>query len=430
MSDVHGKLIHCNRTDPVTKYMLRQEFEQCFTKRLRDTDNKNFSLCMINIDRFSLVNNTFGFECGDHYLSTLAKHINQILPEGTLIAHYGTSEFILLFNNLNEEQLKNQAENIRETIQNFNFEWEDNSFSLTASIGVTLAQVNSTSMNKLINAASTAMSLAKEQGRNRVFFFTEDDAGLNYRQQLQIWATKVELMIEQQQLSLSLQRIHPVSPDAAPHYEVLLVIKDQDGNPFPPSAFIQAAELYNKMELVDQWVIDQTLIWCQQNPSNFENIGDISINLSGHSLNSIELVDYVSEKFIQYSIDPSRICFEITETVAIANLDCAIDLVKRIKKLGCKFALDDFGTGMSSYAYLKKLPVDYLKIDGTFIKDIVNNKTDQAIVKSINEIGHFLGKETIAEYVENDEIIAMLKTIGVDYLQGFGVEKPIMMSDF
>jgi len=430
IGDEHCKLTNENKVDPVTKFILRQDFEQILSTRLRDTKNQHFALCMINIDRLSLINNTFGFECGDQYLAALTNLFNKLVSEDTLIARYGVDQFILLIDNQGKDQVNEQAEKFRQSIQNFNFEWQDKSFSLTASIGITLANVKSTSTNKLINAVSTAMSIAKEQGRNRVFFFSENDTGVNYQQQLQIWATKVEQMIERQQLDLSFQRIQPLSPDASPHYEVLLVIKDEEGNPSSPIAFIKAAELYNKMELVDQWVIDRILHWCQQNPSYFKEIGDISINLSGHSLNSIDFVDYVSEKFTLYNINPSRICFEITETVAIANLEGAVNLVQTVKKMGCKFALDDFGTGMSSYAYLKNLPVDYLKIDGIFVKDIANNITDEAIVRSINEIGHFLGKKTIAEYVENSEIIAVLESIGVDYLQGYGIEKPIMMSNF
>ncbi len=436
LGEVHEKLAEDTQIDTITNFMLRKEFEHVLTIRLSDheryakSQNYHIALCMINFDRFSLINNTFGFECGDQYLAEVAELISKSLPEDVVIGRYGIDEFIILFNDLSEKQLIQQAEQLRHVIQKFNFAWKDKNFSLSASIGVTMADVRSTTMKRLLNAAASAMSLAKEQGRNRVYFFAENDAGLNYRQQLQLWATKVEQMITHRQLDIRFHRIQPLSSQLPLHYEVLLVVKDETGNFSSPAAFIEAAELYNKMALVDQWVIENVFEWCHRYPVHFERMGSVAINLSGHSLNSVDFIDFIAAKFKQYDIDPCSICFEITETVAIANFDCTNRLIQNIKAMGCKFSLDDFGTGMSSYAYLKNFPVDFLKIDGVFIKDLAVNETDQAMVKSINEIGHFLGLQTIAEYVENDKIIEVLNTIGVDYAQGFGIEKPVMMCDF
>lgn len=199
----------------------------------------------------------------------------------------------------------------------------------------------------------------------------------------------------------------------------------------PPAEFIEAAELYNKMTDVDRWVIQYVFNWFSQNPEQLEIMGGIAINLSGQSLNDMDFYPFIVDIFKQYpNIPHNRICFEITETMAINNINHANNIIHTIKEMGCEFSLDDFGTGQSSYAYLKNLPVDYLKIDGVFIKDIVNNPADRAMVKSINEIGHFLGMKTVAEYVENDEIVAVLQKIGVDYAQGYGIEKPILMTEY
>ena len=206
-------------------------------------------------------------------------------------------------------------------------------------------------------------------------------------------------------------------------------MRDELGDLMPPSEFILAAETYNRVTMVDRWVVENVLKWMADHRSSLDNFGGFAINVSGHSVNDESFADFVLEQFSRTQAPTSKVCFEITETAAIANLDNARDFMNRMKIIGCRFSLDDFGTGLSSYSYLRNLPVDYVKIDGVFVKDLNNNPSDYAVVRSINEIGHYLGKKTIAEFVENDAILAQLREIGVDYAQGYGIEKPGLLSN-
>ena len=207
------------------------------------------------------------------------------------------------------------------------------------------------------------------------------------------------------------------------HYEILLTVLDENNEPMPPQDFIIAAETYNRMGAIDRWVIKNAFKWIASNILKLDDLGAFSINISGNSLTEDDFMEFVLEQFNETRLPTSKICFEITETAAIGSLDDAIEFMEKMKVIGVEFSLDDFGTGLSSYSYLRNLPVDYLKIDGVFVKDIKTNPSDYAVVKSINEIGHFMGKKTIAEYVEDDEILEILREIGVDFAQGYGIEK-------
>ena len=239
--------------------------------------------------------------------------------------------------------------------------------------------------------------------------------------------------MEEDRLILNCQQIAPIKggvvQDVDKHYEILLTMIDELGDTMPPTDFIIAAETYNRMTSVDRWVIERVLNWMSINRDKLDNFGGFSINVSGHSVNDETFPDFVLEQFAKSQAPTGKVCFEITETAAIANLDNAVDFMNRMKIIGCQFSLDDFGTGLSSYSYLRNLPVDYVKIDGVFVKDIAKNPSDYAVVRSINEIGHYMGKKTIAEYVETKEVLELLKEIGVDYAQGFCIEKPLPLED-
>lgn len=224
--------------------------------------------------------------------------------------------------------------------------------------------------------------------------------------------------------------ISPINADSGDqaHYEILLTVLDENNKPLPPQDFIIAAETYNRMGLIDRWVIKNAFAWIAENMRHLEGLGAFSINLSGNSLTEDDFMEFVLAQFNATRLPTSMICFEITETSAIGNLDDAIDFMERMKVIGVQFSLDDFGTGLSSYSYLRNLPVDFLKIDGIFVKDIKDNANDYAVVKSINEIGHFMGKKTIAEFVEDDEILEILREIGVDYAQGYGIQRKMPLT--
>jgi EAL domain-containing protein (putative c-di-GMP-specific phosphodiesterase class I) len=298
---------------------------------------------------------------------------------------------------------------------------------------LTIINPEGADLNSVLSAADAACYAAKSRGRNRVHLYQADDTELAKQQGEMQWAVRITQALEEDRFCLYYQPIVATQQASLQeeHYEVLLRLRDEAGQLVPPMAFIPAAERYNLMHLIDRWVI-RTLFAAQGQHYRavwqcYQPEGDrclYAINLSGASLNDEQFIDFVHEQFALHQVPPQVICFEITETVAIANLSKAIQLMQELKQLGCRFALDDFGSGMSSFAYLKSLPVDYLKIDGNFIKDILEDPTDLAMTEAINQVGHIMGLQTIAEFVENDRIFEVIKALGVDYAQGYGIAYP------
>ena len=279
-----------------------------------------------------------------------------------------------------------------------------------------------------MRSADEACYAAKDAGRNRMQEYELGDARMMRRRGVMEWVTQLDKAMDDGRLILNCQRIAPVqvaSNGSRSHYEILLTMRDELGDLMPPSEFILAAETYNRVTMVDRWVVENVLTWMADHRNSLDSFGGFAINVSGHSVNDESFADFVLEQFSRMQAPTSKVCFEITETAAIANLDNARDFMNRMKIIGCRFSLDDFGTGLSSYSYLRNLPVDYVKIDGVFVKELEQRTpSDYAVVRSINEIGHYLGKKTIAEFVENDAILTQLREIGVDYAQGYGIEKP------
>jgi EAL domain-containing protein (putative c-di-GMP-specific phosphodiesterase class I) len=303
-------------------------------------------------------------------------------------------------------------------------------------MGLVFIDEGTQSADAALRGADESCFAAKDAGRNRVKEFELGDARLIRRRGVMEWVTQLDDAIDDDRLILNCQRIVPVGngdtakgAPAPKHYEILLTMADDLGDPMPPSEFILAAETYNRVTLVDRWVVENVLRWMAEHRAQLDDLGAFSINVSGHSINDESFADFVLEQFSRTQAPTSKVCFEITETAAIANLDNARDFMNRMKIIGCRFSLDDFGTGLSSYSYLRNLPVDYVKIDGVFVKGMDSSADDYAVVRSINDIGHYLGKKTIAEFVENDKILAQLREIGVDFAQGYGIEKPQPLSE-
>jgi len=277
----------------------------------------------------------------------------------------------------------------------------------------------------LLSAADSACAAAKEAGRNRVYSFQENDIDLMRRRREMQWAARINNALEESRFELYRMTIQPLQKaDPGAHYELLLRMKDEAGKIVSPDNFIAAAERYGLTPAIDRWVIENALRWLVSEADERERLALCSINLSGQSLGDDKFLPFVIDQFHRSGIDASTICFEITETAAIASFSQANRFIQALKELGCKFALDDFGTGLSSFGYLKHFPVDFLKIDGSFVKEILHDPIDREMVRSINEIGHLTGKLTIAEFAENAEIINMLRNLGVDYAQGYGVASP------
>jgi EAL domain-containing protein (putative c-di-GMP-specific phosphodiesterase class I) len=323
------------------------------------------------------------------------------------------------------------ANTLRELIEDFRFSWGGKNFNVGASFGLVPITKASKDRAEVLSAADSACYAAKEQGRNRIHIYQQDDAELvRWRGQMQ-WVSSINRALEEDRLKLYFQSIVPIKrrDDEREHYELLIRMEDENGRLVPPGAFLPAAERYNLATKLDRWVIGTALRWLSRHPQHLERLSLCFINLSGQSLGDQGLLRFVSRLFDEMKIPSQKICFEVTETAAIANLSSATSFIKELKLRGCRFALDDFGSGLSSFAYLKSLPVDFLKIDGLFVKDIMDDSIDLAMVRSINDIGHVMGKQTIAEFVENKAILERLRQIGVDYAQGYGIGRPRALAE-
>jgi len=419
--------------DPLTELMERHEFEKHLNRALANAHKRHtlHALCHIDIIQFSIINNNYGHHVGDHLLKAIAELLNDFLKGGHLLARVGGNEYGVLINDCNEEEAIDIADQLRNALNNHEFIIQDKTIRINASVGLEMMTPESQSISTILKHADLACMSAKQGAGNKVVKFNESDSEQIRQDSVMSWAGKVDhALASKDLLQVRCQKIAPVnSPDTeSPHYEILLGVLDDAGKLISPEGFIEAAEQFNRMPKVDRWVVTAAFEWMENNLHKVGKLHGFSINLSGHSINDDSFLEFLLNTIKKSPVTTEKICFEVTETATISNLNYAADFINEVKKLGCKFSLDDFGTGLASYEYLQKLPVDYLKIDGIFIKDIVKNTNNYAMVKSINELGHFLGKETIAEYVENDEILGVLKEIGVDYAQGYGVEKPILLN--
>ena len=315
-------------------------------------------------------------------------------------------------------------------IQNYQFLLEGHSFKVGVSIGLAPITEITPNVGALLKNADAACYMAKDLGRNRIHVYHAEDSEIAQRHGEMQWVTRITHALEENRFCLYAQTIAPLSNSSTKeHYELLVRMIDEQGNLVPPGAFMPAAERYDLISTLDHWIVDHALTLLGNNPVFLDKIDFISINLSGPSLTNPEILTFITRRLKESGQLGKKICFEITETAAITNLNRATEFIAALKAFGCRFALDDFGSGLSSFGYLKNLPVDFLKIDGMFVKDIVDDPIDHAMVKSINEIGHVMGMKTIAEFVENDEIKGMLREIGVDFAQGYGIARPIPFSD-
>ena len=420
------------RHDPLTGLANRREFEHRVLEALDDAKHENLQhiVCYLDLDQFKVVNDTCGYVAGDELLRQLASLLKQRVRSTDILVRLGGDEFGILLYRCPLPQAVQLADSLRQLIKDFRFVWEDKTFTIGASIG--LVEINpDVDLTNVLGAADAACYAAKNKGRNRVHIYQADDRELAQHLGERQWVAKINQALETDRFCLYCQTIAPVTNHArsaaVEHYEILLRLKDESGKLVPPMAFIPAAERYGLMPAIDRWVIRTFFANynCQLNLSGLPQCDyTYTINLSGASINDDRFLNYVKEQFALHPIAPQKICFEVTETVAIANLNKAVHFIRELKRLGCQFALDDFGSGMSSFAYLKNLPVDYLKIDGNFVKNIADDHIDQAMVDCINRVGHAIGVQTIAEFVENHKILIKLRELGVDYAQGYGIAKP------
>ncbi len=412
--------------DALTGLVNRREFERRAERLLSvvQHDKSVHALCYLDLDQFKVVNDTSGHIAGDEMLRQLSSLLKETVRHRDTLARLGGDEFSVLMEHCSLDDAHRVATTLLKAIQNYQFSWEDQSFKVGVSMGLVPITDSTINLTELLKEADAACYMAKEKGRNRIHVYHPEDSGIAQRHGEMQWVTRINKALEENRFCLYAQAIVPLDASTDIHYELLLRMVDEKGTIIPPAAFLPAAERYNIISKIDRWVVENVFGILAKNPGFLKQIDFISINLSGQSLADEDFLYFVIKQLQALDTNSAKVCFEITETAAISNLSQAMKFINRLKSLGCQFALDDFGSGMSSFAYLKNLPVDYLKIDGMFVKDIVDDPIDRAMVKSINEIGQVMGMQTIAEFVENDEIKDMLREIGVNYAQGYGTGKP------
>ena len=412
--------------DALTGLVNRREFERRAERLLASIrqEQSEHALCYMDLDQFKVVNDTCGHTAGDEMLRQLSIALQGAVRKRDTLARLGGDEFGVLMEHCSPDHAHRVASTLQKVMQDYQFVWEGHVFKVGVSIGLVAITETFANLTELMKQADAACYMAKDMGRNRIHVYHGDDVSLAQRHGEMQWVTRIYQALEQNRFCLFAQTIVPLGGGHDKHYELLLRMQDEVGQLIPPGAFLPAAERYNLIEQLDTWVIENAFTLLAANPAFLNQIHFVSINLSGQSLTKTDFLNFIIAALAKYDIEASKICFEITETTAISNLRLASTFITTLKDLGCQFALDDFGSGLSSFAYLKNLRVDYLKIDGMFVKDIVDDPIDHAMVKSINEIGHLMGMQTIAEFVENDKIKGMLREIGVDYAQGHGICKP------
>jgi len=417
--------------DALTGLHNRHEFERG-AERLIETavqESGEHALCFMDLDQFKVVNDTCGHIAGDELLRQLSVVLQDAVRTNDTLARLGGDEFGILMEHCSLRQAHRTATQIQRNIQEFQFSWEGETFQIGVSIGLVAIDQTTASVTELLKHADAACYIAKDMGRNQIQVYNPDDTILERRHGEMQWVARINQALEKNRFTLYAQAIEPLGNSVDMHYELLLRMIDEDGEVIPPIKFLPAAERYDLMHKLDVWVVERALSLMAANPDFINQINFISINLSGQSLTHSKFLNSVITRIEQLDFEPEKLCFEITETAAISNLRAATDFINRLKNLGCHFALDDFGSGLSSFGYLKNLPVDYLKIDGVFVKDVAEDPIDHAMVKSINDIGHVMGMKTIAEFVENDAIRGILRDLSVDYAQGYEIGKPMPFED-
>ena len=425
--ELNRRLSYHASHDILTGLVNRREFENRLERALKSARARetSYALCYLDLDQFKIVNDSCGHSAGDALLGQLGALLKSKIRWRDTLARLGGDEFGVLLESCSLDEALQTAEQLRAAISEFKFMWDDRSFRLGVSIGVVPITADNEDVAALLSAADSACAAAKEAGRNRIHSFQENDIDLMRRRREMQWAARINNALEENRFELFRQTIQPLQEiDRGAHYELLLRMKDEGGSIISPELFIAAAERYGLMPSIDRWVITNSFRWLVSEADERERLSLCSINLSGQSLGDDKFLPFVIDQFQMSGLDATKICFEITETAAIASYSQANRFINALKELGCKFALDDFGTGLSSFGYLKHFPVDFLKIDGSFVKEILHDPIDREMVRSINEIGHLTGKRTIAEFAENEEIITMLRGMGIDYAQGYGVSEP------
>lgn len=423
---IHHQATHDTLTGLINRHQFNIELKQQID-HAKTHDSKHV-LCYLDLDRFKPVNDTCGQAAGDELLKQISSRLHNVIRLGDILARLGGNEFGLILKNCPVSAATEIAEKIIHSISSYDFSWEGNKFTIGVSIGIVPVTSQTGNINEVMKHADVACYTAREQGQNRSYVYNHSGNKPGHHHEEFHWASRISDALEQDRFKIYAQSIHPLDPASNnhTHIEILVRMEDENGRLLPPASFIPAAERYKLMGAVDQHVIRETFKFISAH--DHEGIC-FSINLSANSLNEDRLAAFIKQCMNEFEIQAGLICFEIPEASAVSNLIKTANLIEELSNEGFKFALDDFGGSLSSFNYLKDLPVDYLKIDGGFVRDMVDSKMDHAMVAAINQLGHDMGIRTIAEFVENDDIIEQIQLVGVDFAQGYGISRPKPLSD-
>ncbi len=420
--------------DSLTDLINRREFENRLVTAMRSLQSdpeQSHALLYLDLDQFKVVNDTFGHVAGDSLLKRIAEIIHSQIRSTDVLARLSGDEFSVLLERCNEERAMEVAESIRCAIEGFRFEWKESFASVRCSIGVVIVTSEAADVATVMSSADVACYSAKDKGRNQIHLYRDSDACLRHEEMK--WVSRISSAVEEDRLELFFQPIIGIGDkcvESRGHYELLLRMRDENGDLVSPNQFIPAAERYNLMSTLDRWVIHEALANLADRSSDSEARYTLAINLSGTSLSEDRFLGDVIRELQKQKLPKGAICFEITETAAISNLSRVVHFMQSLKALGCKFSLDDFGSGLSSFTYLKNLPVDYLKIDGQFIRNVADDTVDESMVKAISEVGQAMGIETIAERVETKQVLEKLGSLGVEFAQGYYIARPASVASF
>jgi diguanylate cyclase (GGDEF)-like protein len=413
--------------DPLTGLINRWKFESTLAKLLKriESDEKHF-VFYLDLDQFKIVNDTGGHHVGDELLKQVATIMRSCIRKSDVLARIGGDEFGIILEYCDLDCARNIAESIVQKMREFRFYWEKNTFRIGVSIGMVQVDDTTRDLAEILKNIDSACYAAKDSGGNRFHVYSESDQELIHRKSEMDWVIHIESALEQNRFVLFAQPIVATNEnDSHVNYELLIRMKSAEDELIPAGNFLPAAERYNKMIDIDSWVVTEALSILSYSPRFVESIDYCSINLSCQSLTNEKFMDFIIEQFNRHKHLSEKICFEITETAAITNLIQADRCILKLREMGIRFSLDDFGSGLASFEYLKMLPIDYLKIDGMFVRDIVTDPIDRAMVKSIHEVGSVMGKITVAEFVENQDILNEVKAIGVHFAQGYTIGRPM-----
>lgn len=427
---IHYQACH----DSLTGLIHRREFEKSLKGALDSAhkEGRHHAMLHMDVDQFRVVNESFGHQAGDELLVQLSALLRATVRDDDTLARLGGDEFSVLLEDCPLEEAANRADYFRRVIEEFHFVWQGKTFDVGLGIGVVAIDSSSGSVNEILKAADSACYAAKAKGRHQVVVYKADNPEVKKQRAEMLWATRIGDALRDQKFQLYYQDILPIQkelPDIF-HCELLMRSQTDENDLVSPEKIIPAAERYNLMGSIDRWVVStaiQNITTLEKNISS-DRASLYGINLSGQSLSDDSFLEYVSGLFEVYGTNPENICFEVTESSAIVNPDTALGFIEKMKAIGCYFALDDFGTGISSYSYLKMYPFDFVKIDGSFIRNIMSNAVDREMVGSVCRIAKVMGIKTIAEYVEDDSVLALLHELGVDYAQGYGISEPAPLS--